>query len=253
MPRLAGIFVMVAIAVGPAPARPAAAAPPVVTVSYPGSPRGMPKLDDLAAFRAMGFAAVTWTGGRSGAAALRKLAAAVDLQVVDRADATIKAAGAATTIGATAWRAVARGARVLQIDPGQAYGTGFTDARGDLQPWVRPAAALANQIAANPGLIETLRGGPSVEIVPPAPVGLEVKLLDGGRAWVLVATSTAKAGLHAVAKLPADVPYALWVSLIDGSMLSMLRQASGPRWTLTIAPGEAKVYVIDKKTGQPVN
>ena len=245
MPRLAGIFVMVAIAARPAPVRPPAAAP-VVTVAYPGSPRGVPKLDDLAAFRAMGFQAVTWTGGKSGAAALRELAAGVDLQVVDRADVTIKAAGPATEIGATAWRAVVRGARVLQIDPGQAFGTGFTKTNGDLQPWVRPAAALAGQVAANPGLIEILRRGPGVPIVAPAPKGLEIALLDGGRAWVLVATSTAKAELHAVATLPADVPSALWVSLLDGSMLSMLRQDSGPRWTLTMAPGEAKVYVIDK-------
>lgn len=225
-------------------ARPAAATP-TVTIAYPGTPKGTPKLDDLAAFRAMGFTAITWTGGGS-TVPLRKLAASVDLQVVDRADATIKAAGAANEMRAAAWRAIIRGARVLLIDPGQPHGTGFTSASGDPQPWVRPAKALASEIGSNPNLIDALRRGPGVQILPPVPKGLDITLLDGDRAWVLVATSTAKTELHAVAKLPVNVPYALWVSLIDGSGLSMLREDSGPRWTLTIAPGEAKVYVIDK-------
>lgn len=246
MPGLAGLFVAATIAGGAGQTSPPGATPPVVTIAYPGSPRGVPKLDDLAAFRAMGFKAITWTGGGSGGAELGKLAASVDLAVVDRADVTIKAAGAADGIEALAWRALVRGARVLRIDPGQPQGTGFTRANGDPQPWVRPAVALTNQVVANPALIEILRRGPGVAIVPPVPKGLEITLLDGGRAWVLVATSTAKAEVHAVAKLPPGVPYALWVSLIDGSMLSMLREDSGPRWTLAIAPGDAKVYVIDK-------
>jgi hypothetical protein len=38
----------------------------------------------------------------------------------------------------------------------------------------------------------------------------------------------------------------LWLSLLDGAMMSMLKQASGPRWSATIDPGAALVFVIDK-------
>jgi hypothetical protein len=42
------------------------------------------------------------------------------------------------------------------------------------------------------------------------------------------------------------VAAALWVSLIDGGTMSMLRETTGPRWTAAIEPGAAMVFVIDK-------
>ena len=59
--------------------------------------------------------------------------------------------------------------------------------------------------------------------------GVEVALLDGGRAWVLIATSTARTRVPFVAQLPADVPPALWVSLIDGGTMSTRRTSSSMR------------------------
>jgi hypothetical protein len=227
-----------------APPRPDTA--PVVSLWYRGTPQGVPKLDDLAAIRAAGFAAVTWPPDHAaGSAELKRLAAVVDLAVVAGSDLTVNVASAGSSFSAAVWRAIALGARVISIDPGQKEGTGFTGGKGERLPWVRPATAIAAVLSANPRLISSLRPGPAVT-VEAAPRGLDVVLLDAGRAWVLVATNTAPVEARAVARLPAAVPYALWVSLLDGSTMSMLRQSSGPRWTFTIAGGEAMVYVIDK-------
>ncbi len=231
--------------------RPQAAVPqadtlPVVSVWYRGTPPGVPKLDDLAAIRAAGFTGVTWPSGQTaGQADLKRMAASVDLAVVTGPDLTVPVSAAVPSFNATVWRAIAHGTRVISFDPGQKAGTGFTGGTGERLPWVRPAAAIAAQVSANPGFIASLRPGPAVT-VEPAPRGVEVLLLDAGRAWVLVATSTAPGPQTVVARLPAAVPYALWVSLLDGGTMSMLRQSSGPRWTFTIAAGDALVYVIDK-------
>jgi len=43
------------------------------------------------------------------------------------------------------------------------------------------------------------------------------------------------------------VPAAEWLNLFDGSMMSMLYRAAGSRWHVRLGPGEAKVFVIDKR------
>jgi hypothetical protein len=230
----------------PQAAVPQAETPPVVSVWYRGTPEGVPKLDDLAAIRAAGFTGVTWPASQTaGQAALKLMAASVDLAVVAGPDLRVPVSAAVPSFNATVWRAIAHGTRIISFDPGQKTGTGFTSRTGERLPWVRPAAAIAAQVSANPRLIASLRPGPPVR-VEASSRGLDVVLLDAGRAWVLIATSTAPADLRAVARLPAGVPYALWVSLLDGGTMSMLRQSSGPRWTFTIAAGDALVYVIDK-------
>ncbi len=235
------------VARGPQAAVPEADTAPVVSVWYRGTPQGRPRLDDLAAIRAAGFTGVTWPSNQTaGWAELKVLAASVDLAVVTRSDLTVPIATAGSSFNATVWRAIARGARVIAFDPGQPSGTGFTDGDGRPLPWVRPAATVAAQLSANPRLIASLRPGPPVVIDGPRPANVEIALLDADRAWVLVATSTAIGSSEVVARLPAGVPYALWVSLLDGSTMSMLRQSAGPRWTFTIGAGDALVYVIDK-------
>ena len=222
---------------------------PIVAVWYRGTPPGVPKLDDLAALRTAGFAGVRWPADQSsGLAQLVRLAASVDLAVVTIGGLDVAVATDASTPTAVIWRALAHGVRVIAIDPGQKAGTGLTDRRGVRRPWVRPAAATANQVSANQRLLAEMQPGPAVTMASPAPRGLEVLLLDGGRGWVLVATNTSRAEVRAVAQLPPGVPAALWVSLLDGSMMSMLRQSAGARWTFTIGAGEALVYVIDKTT-----
>jgi hypothetical protein len=168
------------------------------------------------------------------------------MAVATDAAVSIPVAAAGSHVAALIWRAFVRGARLVTVDPGQTTGTGMTAGGGPPLPWVRPAAAIARQVSANPRLIAALRPGPAVEWEGPAPAGVEVALLDAGRAWLLVATSTAPGPTSGVARLPAGVPSALWVSLVDGSAMSMLRQSSGARWTFSIAAGDALVYVIDK-------
>jgi hypothetical protein len=46
--------------------------------------------------------------------------------------------------------------------------------------------------------------------------------------------------------LPARVPYAIWLSLIEGSTLAMLNEAQGPRWNVDLKPWTPAVEVIDK-------
>ncbi len=221
--------------------------PPVVSVWYRGTPEGVPRLDDLAALRAAGFTGVTWPPDEPAAVAeLTRLARTVDLAVVTRPDLTVRVTPGAPRFAAAVWRALARGSRAIAFDPGQRAGPGLTDPRGERLAWVRPATEFAGQVSANPRLLGSLGPGPKVVLEAPAPRDLEVTLLDGGRAWVLVATNTAPVEVRAVARLPPGVPYALWVSLLDGGTMSMLREAGGARWTLTIGAGDARVYVIDK-------
>jgi hypothetical protein len=95
-------------------------------------------------------------------------------------------------------------------------------------------------------LFAAARPGPPATIASPAPRGVEIAVLDSGRAWLLIATNTARARATFTARLPPEVPAALWLSLLDGGNMSMLRLDSGPRWTANIEPGAALVYVIDK-------
>ena len=63
---------------------------------------------------------------------------------------------------------------------------------------------------------------------------------------MLIATNLDRAPQRVVTRLPAEVPSALWVSLMDGDAMSMLSLPGGPRWTVDLAAGEARAYVIDK-------
>jgi hypothetical protein len=239
---------------------------PIVSVWYRGVPAGTPRLDDLAAIRALGLRCVTWPSNHDAAlATVRRLAETVGLAVIARpepkpaanrqvtnvvgADGAIDLVVAGTTAVppmATAWRAIAHGARVISFDSGQSEGSGLNTASGASAPWVKPAVAISRQVSANAELVGRLRPGPDVTIAPPIPAGLEVVLLDADKSWVLVATNTAATPLSATADLPKAVPYALWVSWIDGTNMGMLSRPSGPRWTFSIGPGAAKVYLIGK-------
>jgi len=251
--------VVLVLGMGPSPA----AAEPVVSVWYRGTPAGTPRQEDVAAIRALGFTGVTWPAGdTAGIEALRRIAAVVGVTVVPGAeDPPLTAASAAAPaaavriavsdaraamIPALAWRAVAHGARTVTFDAGAPAGAGLTLADGRTRPWVKPAVAFARQLWANPRLIDALRAGPRVAIDMPAPAGLDVVLLDGGRSWLLVATNTSSARAAAVARLPGHVPYALWVSLVDGGTLAMRSTPAGPEWGIAIGPGEAQVFVIDR-------
>ena len=242
---------------------PARAAEPVVSVWYRGSPAGVPKLDDLAAIRAIGFRAVTWPAGQSsGVTEVHRMANVIGLTLLvrtkapgprddsalpttERLDVPVSGDGA-DALMARVWRAVAHGAREISFDPGQTDGTGLASANGQTPSWVAPAVALARQLSVNARLVDRLRPGPAVVIEPPVPPGLEVVLLDGDQSWVIVATNLSRERMKAVAQLPAGVPYALWVSWIDGSTIGMLSQPSGPRWTFEIDAGAALVYIIGK-------
>ncbi len=257
------LIVLAAIAMSGAAVLPAAAAEPVVSVWYRGSPAGVPKLDELAAIRAIGFRAVTWPAGSTpGIADLRRMADVVGLTLLLRTnppgpDAAsgltiaqpldVPVAGAAADgLAARVWRAVARGVREISFDPGQKEGTGLANADGQTLPWVAPAVALTRQLSANAPLVDRLRPGPSVVLESPATPGLDIVLLDADQSWVIVATNVSREPVKAVARLPAGVPYALWVSWIDGSTIGMLNQPSGPRWSFGIDGGAALVYIIGK-------
>jgi hypothetical protein len=244
-------------------ASPALAAEPIVSVWYRGSPAGQPRLDDLAAIRALGFTGVTWPIGETvGVPELRRMAEIVGLTVVLRpeprpagvGDAVVQDARVdlpvfgrmADSIAARAWRAVARGARVLSFDPGQQEGTGLTRADGQPSAWIAAAVAIARQLSANPTLVDRLRPGPPVTLDAPAPPGVDVVMLDAVASWVIVATNTGAARQKVVAHLLPGVPYALWVSWLDGTDLSMLRTSKGPQWTFEIDGGKALVYITGK-------
>jgi hypothetical protein len=237
---------------------------PAVSIWYRGTPAGTPTANDLASIRAMGFASVTWPqANTAGAAELRRLADIVGLAVVIRVDSVPLSAASALKPGdyvdvvtaglpagdipALTWRAIAHGARVISFDGGAPSGAGLSDAGGALKPWVEPARAIARQLAFNGHLVTDLEPGGSIRLDGKAPDSLDLILLQDLRSWVLVATNTAHSVVRAVAHLPAGTPPALWSSLLDGTTMSMINQLEGPTWNLTLEPGVARVYVIDKK------
>jgi len=241
-----------------------AAPTPAVSIWYRGTPPGTPAANDLASIRAMGFSSVTWPqANTAGAAELRRLADVVGLDVVIRVDSVALSPATALKPGdyvdvvvdglppgdipALAWRAIAHGARVISFDGGASSGPGLSDAGGALKPWVEPARAIARQLAFNGHLVTDLQAGGSVRVDGKPPVELDIVLLQDSRSWVLVATNTAHSSLRAVAHLPAGTPPALWSSLLDGTTMSMINQLEGPTWNLTLEPGVARVYVVDKK------
>jgi len=242
-PRL--VLVMTVAAGTAGGAQPDAA--PVVAVTYPGTPAGVPKQEDLAAIRALGFNGVEWRpSNRTTFEALTRMVGPLELTIVTGTGVVVDVSIPRPDLQAALWRAVARGAKIITLDPGHRTGPGLTTARGDRLPWTYAASTFAGQIASSARLFAVARPGPVVTIAAPAPRGVEVALLDGDRAWLLIATNAGRTRATFIARLPAEVPPALWLSLLDGSNMSMLRESSGPRWTFTIEPGAALVYVIDK-------
>lgn len=239
------------------------AAEPVVSVWYRGSPPGQPRQDDLAVIKAMGFLSVTWPSiSTGGAADLRRMADTVGVGVQVRSEpqpltaasalrprATVDVATSevvAEEIPALVWRAVAHGARVVCFDPGPADGTGLQNAAGRAAPWLATAKTIARQLNFNAKLFNELRSAPMVSVLGPGAPALDVVLMQDERSWVLFATNVTKGHVKAIVRLPAIVPAAMWVNLLDGSQMSMLSQPIGPRWDLDLEPGGARVYVISK-------
>jgi hypothetical protein len=236
---------------------------PLVSVWYRGSPAGTPRRLDLEAIRARGFAGITWPSRQTaGTADVARMAADLGLHVTLRiAPVPLTAASARTPgeavdipiagtrpeeIPALVWRAVAHGAGIVSFDPGTASGTGLEDAAGQPPPWVPSALAVAAQLASQAQLIAEWRPAGRVALEGSAPDALDLQLLEDGRSWILVVTSTSRARVRAVAHLPAGVPAALWVNLLDGSLLSMISQPAGARWSLDLEAGAARVYVVNK-------
>jgi hypothetical protein len=236
---------------------------PVASVWYRGQPAGVARAADLAAIRASGFAAVTWPlSNVEGAADLRRLADEAGLAVVIRAEArpltaqTALAPSAAVDISAgrarpgamssLAWRAIAHGARVISFDAGLRSGTGVSDSSGAPAPWVAEAAHVAQDLRVNGGFIVEWRRAEPVVVDTPRPASFDVVLLEADKSWVVVATNPSATSVHAVAHLPARVPYAIWLNLIDGTTTAMLNEAQGPRWSLDLEPWTASVNIIDK-------
>jgi hypothetical protein len=264
--RVAAMGLAVCVAVGASPAgrqsapTRGAVAPPPVAVWYRGVPAGVPRQDDLAAIRALGFSAIAWPAEFGSALSeVTRMAAVADLQVEVRASAhPVTAEGALApplsidvsvapaavpTFTALTWRAVAHGARRVAFDAGSPAGAGLDDANA---AWVRPAASLARQLASNATFFAALRDMPPLVVESAPNPRVDVVLRQTDRAWVLIATNLDRAPQRVVTRLPAEVPSALWVSLMDGDAMSMLSLPGGPRWTVDLAAGEARAYVIDK-------
>ena len=176
-------------------------AEPVVAVWYRGTPAGTPRQDDLAAIRAQGFTGVTWPAGQTSRVdELRRIAGSLGLAVtVQAAPVPLTAASAlrptdrvdvdvthlaADGIPALVWRAVGHGARTIAFDSGSQAGAPLTDATGRPLPWVGAASAIARQLTFNARLFLDARAGPRIAIQPPAPAGVDVVLLETGRAWM---------------------------------------------------------------------
>lgn len=253
--RLAGLIVATTASLTAGSATPGAAQTmrPGVCIWYRGTPAGIPIQDELAFIRALGFGAVVWPYDDAARRRdLERMADLVGLQVLASADAErsagqwfhVTVAGeSASLLPAQSWLAIAGGARLLSVDSGAPSGAGLRDSTGTLAPWVRPVQGLARQIEANAELIGRLRPGPSIDVEADA---VRVVLLDGGRAWVLVAANPSTTSQAAIARIPRTVPYGPWVSLIDGTNMAMADRPSGHEYRVTLPAGGAEVYVIDK-------
>lgn len=235
------------------------------SVWYRGMPTGVPRYVDLEEIKASGFNAITWPLQHvNGAEELQRMAARLALTVVVRSESvplTFADVGKGESMvdlwvsrtprsewTSLVWRAVAYGARVVSFDAGLPSGTGLRDEAG-LKDWVPVAASLGRQLTTNASLVASLRRGPAV-VVDPAEALLDLSLLENARSWVIIATnasSTAGRSIDTYAVFPATVPAAEWLSLFDGNMMSMLYRPAGSRWHVRLGPGEAKVFVIDKR------
>lgn len=238
------------------------AVPVHVSVWYRGMPEGVPRLVDLEVIRAQGFTAVTWPLQQvEGALELRRMAATAGLAVVIKSEPEPATFDALTPVDgrtdisvttttpeqwtALVWRAVARGARVVSFDPGERGGVWGAPGTPS---WVPIAGGIARQVGQHGTLLATLSRGPDVTMEP-AVGGLEVRLLENARSWVIVAThreTTVGAIADTYATFPPGVPAAEWLNLFDGSIIAMAYRPTGSRWHVRLGPGEARVFVIDK-------
>jgi hypothetical protein len=95
-------------------------------------------------------------------------------------------------------------------------------------------------------LFAHVRPGPEVQIDPALSRSVDASLLDAGRSWVLIATNTSATRVRGEAHLPAAIPYAMWLNLLDGSTMAMLEARTGPRWAFDLEPWGVRICVIDK-------
>lgn len=235
-----------------------AAEPPgaAVAVWYRGTPAGVPVQDELALVRALGFDTIVWPFDEAaGRRDLVRMAELVSLHVVTPpAPGQVSPQQVVLRVGASdagllparAWLAIAGGARTVMIDAGAPVGAGLEDASGRPALWLPSAQRLARQVAANAQLIRGLSPGPDVDVETDS---VRIVLLDGGRAWTLIAANPTPGSATCVARLPRFVPYGPWVSLIDGTDMAMIVRSDHHEYRATLAPGEARVYVIDKVPG----
>ncbi len=268
---VAAAVVLVASTPG-AQAPPAASAPDpssapfVVSVWYRGGPAGVPRAKDLAAIRDLGFTAITWpVSAMKALADVTSLAKQAGLSVnvrgeyqttgrrpsgdrptrIERIDLAVKTMPVAELVP-FAWRAIARGARELAFDSGEPVGAGLVDAKGETLPWAYAAAELARQLRINGDVLLHATPVSAITPQPPVPPAFDAVLLDAGKSWVLIATNLSRDHAIATIRLPADVPYALWLDILSGASMAMLSEPAGPRWTVDLGGWATRVYVIDK-------
>jgi hypothetical protein len=235
---------------------------PLVSIRY-GRDGSLPALNQLAAIKAVGFDAVAWPAGRPAELPeVRRQASIVGLSVVVLAppthltargarrpgkhvDVAVGQADPRTTVPLV-WRAVAHGARSIAFDPGRET---VSAADGGAAAWVAPAVGISRQLSANRRLVDALTPGPALRIDSARGGDLDVVLLDGGRAWVIVATNLSASRASARVTFPKGVPSGLWASWLDDSAMSMLYQPTGPVWSVELDGWGVKVYFVDK-TGE---
>jgi hypothetical protein len=251
------------LSISSAPSATSASSSASVSIWYRGQPTGTPRADELAVIRALGFSGVTWPAElERGRPALEALAATAGLQVTTadaslplrpgvsfdkpRLDLRITAANR-DAVAAIVWRAVAHGTRTVAFDAGSPAGHGLERPDGSLHSWVRSALDVARQFAANDRLFASLQPGPGVTLTPAALAGVDITMLDAGRAWLVIATNSSPAERRGRARLPSGVPYAIWVEMLDGSTLAMVGEPAGPLWPFTLPPRSARLYLTDKK------
>lgn len=229
---------------------------PVVCVWYRGGPEGTVERDDLVALRAYGFAAILWPH-RDGeqTALLRRVSEELGLLVVTTADAQARPGIwlniqtwplAPGQIPARAWLGLAGGQRIISFESDARTGAGIVDASGERSAWVAPVLAVSRQVMTNARLIGRLRPAIGIDVERPSRSDVRVVLLEAGSAWVLVVANPTDAASSTEARFPATVPFGPWVSLIDGTDMAMVDRPTHHEYRATLAPGEARVYVIDR-------
>jgi len=225
----------------------------IAALLYRGQPAGTPRMSDLATIKATGFSAVAWPRELQRAqSVLRELALKAGLEVViaggasEPGTARIDTTARSGAVTADAWRALQRGVLTVIFDPVSRDAPRLTDAGGRLLPWVNAARAFSRQLAANPLLFDRMTpvNGVSVD---KGPLDVRVSLHQADRAWLLIATNAGPERSRFVARLPPTVPTALWISLLDGSGMSMPRLPDGPHWSADVGAGQALVYLIDRE------